>query len=624
MILFKEMAGMKKATRQPLFLGTALLLGFGTLYGCKESFLTDAATPQGTVDQTTLATASGVEGNLVAAYRAIDATSSNAVFGAAASNWIYGSVVSDDAYKGTQTDDGTQVTDLETFHWGNPGGQGYLNDKWRNVFEGVNRANATLLLLKQVQKDKPTEIDAATAKAITGEATFLRGYYEFDAYKLWGNVPYLHEGDDPRKSNSTKAQVGAELLKDFDTAISSLPASPRNGQKGRATSWTAKAYKARTLMYLGQYAAALPILTDIVQNGPYALQPSFDQVWTGFEAYANGPETIFAYQASSNDGEPSGNNANFGERLTFPHSGSPFGCCGFHTVSQNMMNSFHTDANGLPTIITDPASWNTSDANMDAALGANTNLDPRVDYTAGRDNVPYKDWGVHKPDWIRQTSNGGFYSPKKNVHENASGAGSNVGWVNTQLNSVNIHLFRYADLLLLKAEAEVEVGSLENARAIVNQIRTRAGVKVQGCGLPSDAKAAAVELAAQPQCAGDTRLAVPISDPSIKWAKYKVGTYNAPWTDQAAAREMVRTERKIELALEGNRLFDLRRWGVDAAVMNAYMNGVGGGAEKTRRVYLQTADPVSAKHANYPIPVAQIDLSKSTVTGQGLTQNPGW
>jgi len=615
---------MKKGLRQPLLLGTALMLGAGTLYGCKESFLTDAATPQGAVDANTLATKSGVEGNLVAAYRTIDATSSNAVFGAGASNWIYGSVVSDDAYKGTQADDGAQVTDLETFHFSAPGGMGFLNDKWKNVFEGVNRADATLLLLKQVQKDKPSEIDATTAKGIEGEATFLRAYFEFDAYKLWGNIPYIREGDNPRKANIPKAQVLTEIIKDLDAAIAALPATPRNGQKGRATSWTAKAYKARALMYGGQYAPALAIMKDIMQNGPYALQPSYDQVWTGFEAYANGPETIFAYQASSNDGEPSGNNANFGERLTFPHSGSPFGCCGFHTMSQNMMNSFRTDANGLPLLLSSPSNWNVSDANLDATAGATTNLDPRVDFSAGRDNVPYKDWGVHKPDWIRQTSNGGFYSSKKNVHENASGAQSNVGWVNTQLNSVNIHLFRYADLLLLAAEAEVEVGSLENARALVNQVRLRASKKAQGCGLPSDQKAAATEIAAQPQCAGDTRIAVPIDDPSIKWAKYKIGTYDAPWTDQASAREAVRTERKIELAMEGNRLFDLRRWGVDAAVMNAYMNGVGGGAEKNRRVYLQTADAVTARHALYPIPTQQIDLSKSTESGTGLTQNPGW
>ena len=72
--------------------------------------------------------------------------------------------------------------------------------------------------------------------------------------------------------------------------------------------------------------------------------------------------------------------------------------------------------------------------------------------------MPYKDWGPHAAGWIRTPPYGGPYSPKKNVHEKSSGAESNVGWVNTQLNSVNIHIFRYADMLLLLAEAEVEAG----------------------------------------------------------------------------------------------------------------------------------------------------------------------
>ena len=84
--------------------------------------------------------------------------------------------------------------------------------------------------------------------------------------------------------------------------------------------------------------------SEVVNLGPYALQPSYDQVWTGIKSLENGKETIFAYQASANDGEPNGNNANYGERLNFPHSGSPFGCCGFHQPSQNMMNTFVVDA----------------------------------------------------------------------------------------------------------------------------------------------------------------------------------------------------------------------------------------------------------------------------------------
>ena len=74
-------------------------------------------------------------------------------------------------------------------------------------------------------------------------------------------------------------------------------------------------------------------------------------MWTGFRAFANGPETILAFQASANDGEPGGLNANEGERLNFPHSGSPLGCCGFHQGSQNLVNFFRVDDAGLPLAI---------------------------------------------------------------------------------------------------------------------------------------------------------------------------------------------------------------------------------------------------------------------------------
>jgi starch-binding outer membrane protein, SusD/RagB family len=597
---------MKKATRQPMLLGTAMFLAAGSLFGCKESFLTDAAAPQGVLDAGVLANAAGVEGNLIAAYRQLDWTTSIAAGqAAAASNWVWGSVLSDDAYKGSDATDFTAITDAEKYQWNAPGADGILNDKWKQVYEGVSRTNSTLQLLKQVVTNTPAALSAADQAGIEGEALFLRAHYMFEAYKMWGNVPYLREDDtDVRKASTPKATVATEIIKDLDAAIAKLPTTPRKGQVGRATQWTAKAYKGRVQMYAGSYAAALTTLREVVNSGPYALQPSYDQVWTGFQAFANGKETVFAYQASANDGESDGNNANYGERLNFPHSGSPFGCCGFHQPSQNMVNSFVTDAAGLPTMITSPTTWNADNAEYDAAKTANLNVDPRLDFTVGRDGVPFKDWGLHAANWIRDASYSGPYSPKKNVHEKSSGAQSSVGWVNTQLNSVNIHIFRFADVMLLLAEAEVEAGTLENARILVNQIRTRAAAKAQGPGT------------------SDATIAVAINSPTITWAKYNVGTY-ATFPSQAYAREAVRAERKIELALEGQRFFDLKRWNVLEATLNAYINGVGGGAEKDRRSYLATAAPVQPRHYNFPIPSTQLQLS--TVNGEvRVPQNTGW
>ncbi len=603
---------MNKATRQSMLLGTAIVLAAGSLFGCRESFLTDAAAPQGVLDGGVLASAAGVEGNLIAAYRSLDRTTGvGGSMAAAASNWVWGSVLSDDAYKGSDATDFTAIMDAERYQWSAPGADGILNEKWREVYEGLSRANATLKLLKQVAKDDPGAFSAAAAAGIEGEAVFLRAHYMFEVYRMWGNVPYLREDDtDLRKAAIAKAAVATEILKDLDLAITKLPTSARNGQVGRATQWTAKAYRGRMLMYTGAYPAALTALREVVTSNVYQLQPSFDQVWTGFKQYENGPETIFAYQASANDGEPNGDNANYGERLNFPHGGSPFGCCGFHQPSQNMVNSFVVDAaTGLPTMITNPTSWNVESAEYDKAKTANMSVDPRLDFTVGRDDVPYKDWGAHGASWIRDAAYSGPYSPKKNVHEKASGAQSNVGWVNTQLNSVNIHIFRYADVLLMLAEAEVEAGSLTNAMGLVNQVRARAGVKAQGLGTSA------------------SDIAVPLSDPSITWAKYKVGLYTT-FPSQQYARDAVRAERKIELALEGHRFFDLKRWG-KLEDLNCYIgtsacaNGVGGGTEKSRRGFFATADVVGVRHYNFPIPAIQVQLSSVDGTAR-VPQNTGW
>ena len=593
-----------KISRQ-LLVGTASLsLATATLYGCKN-FLSDAAEPQGVLNEQTLANLAGVEGTLIAAYRTLDCTTAtSANWGCAASNWVWSSVASDDSYKGSNATDQPPINDIEAYHWGTPDADSYLNNKWQNVYEGVVRANSAIRLLKSVQAAKPNEIPAADAAGIEGEAIFLRAYYHFEAYRMWGSIPYYREDDtDFRKANVAPADVVTELLKDFDAAIAKLPVTARAGQVGRATKWTAKAYKGRVQVYAGQFAAGLATLKEIVANGPYGLETSFDRVWTGYHDEENGKETIFAYRASANDGEPNGSNANFGERLNFPYSGSHFGCCGFNQPSQNLVNFFKVDANGLPLALTDP-NWNASNANF--AASKTPAIDPRLDWTVGRDAVPYKDWGLYSvaDGWVRDPDNGGPYSPKKNAHEKSSGAESTVGWQPTQLNAVNIHLFRYADLLLLVAEAEVEAGSVENARAIVNQIRARAGVMGQGPG------------------ADRATLAVPINSASITWATYRIGLYPA-FANQTAAREAVRNERRLELAMEGQRFFDLRRWGTAEAVLNAYVNGVGGGAEKTRRVYLSAAEPLTARHRWYPIPSLQVELSKVGGTPK-LKQNTGW
>lgn len=589
----------KRATTRTLLMGTAfpILAALG-LSACRDT-LTEAATPQGTLSGQVLSTKAGVEGSLIAAYRALDYNQAvGGGWGNAASDWVWASVTSDDAYKGSIDSDQPGITDIELYQWSTANTDSYLNDKWRGAYEGVSRANATLSLLKQLQASGG--ISAADAAGIAGEAIFLRAHYHFSAYRLWGNIPYYREDDtDFRKANVPSAQVVTEIVRDLDSAAVLLPTSSRDGSKGRVTRWTAKAYKGRVQVYAGQFAPALTTLREVQSSGVYDLEASYDRVWTAFPEYANGKETILAYQASANDGDTQGSNANWGERLNFPHSGSPFGCCGFHQPSQNLVNFFAVNATtGLPAALTN-TNWNANNANFVA--GSSTPVDPRLDWTVGRDSVPYKDWGLPNADWNRNRAYGGPYSPKKNAHEKASGAQSTVGWTPTQLNSVKMHIFRYADMLLLLAEAEVEAGSLENARTIVNRIRARAGVRAQGPGTDR------------------ATIAVPLNDPSITWARYQVGLYTTPFASQAAARTAVRTERRLELAMEGQRFFDLKRWGVAEQTLNDYL-----AVEKTRRSYLTAAAPFTARHLLFPIPSIQIELSRTTGATSQLAQNPGW
>jgi hypothetical protein len=599
---------MKIVTKHPVLAGIALLaLATAGIYGCKD-FLGAAAAPQGTLDQGTLANKTGVEGTLIAAYRTLDCTSATrSDWGCAASNWVYGSVASDDAYAGSTPRDQPGVSDIENYTWGTPATDNYLNTKWQSTYEGVVRANSALRLLKAVTTGTPGAISTVDANGIQGEALFLRAHYHFEAYRMWGNIPYYREDDtDFKKGNLTAPEVVTEILKDLDAAIALLPPDPRNGQKGRATQWTAKAYKGRVQVYAGQYQPAVLTLQAVVASGKYALQPSYDQVWSGYQDLTNGPETIFAYQASANDGDPNGDNANLGERLNFP-AGSPFGCCGFHQPSLNLVNFFQVDAAGLPLALSAPTTWNASNANFTSA--STQAVDPRLDWTVGRDGVPFKDWGVYSSTWVRDIVNGGPYSAKKNVHEKSSGAQSTVGWVNVALNSVNIHLFRYADMLLMLAEADVRTGDLEGARAIVNQIRTRAGKTRQG---PGDA--------------GRASIAVTIPDATVPtvtpYGVYQVGLYTTPWTDPVYALAAVQAERRLELAMEGQRFFDLRRWGLEIPMLNGYVTGIGGGREDSRRVYLKSAVPLEAKHHLYPIPTIQIELSGGAQSA--LKQNTGW
>jgi hypothetical protein len=269
-----------------------------------------------------------------------------------------------------------------------------------------------------------------------------------------------------------------------------------------------------------------------------------------------------------------------------PHGSSPYGCCGFKNPTYDLAYAFKVDEDGLPIPVTTSTTLKRINAG-DADL-----LDPRLDYSMGRTDVPYLDWGVQKNDWVRGSGYAVWYSTKKNAH--AKGDASLSGsWAGAQLSNLNVELMRYSDLLLMAAECEVEAGSLANAQKYVNLIRKRAGNCAQGAG---------------------SNLKVAINAPEITWAKYKVGTYDAAWTDKSAARDAVRLERRLELALEGHRLYDLQRWGNLVDVISKYI-----GREKQLVTVMNSASAPAEKNLAYPLPSTEIDRS-----GGKLKQNAGY
>ena len=554
------------------------LCGLGVLlWTCNEDEFLDTP-PQGVLAQSNLTAREGIDAALISAYSrtdgwAVDWGRVDSPWGGAGSNWLFGSVTSDDAHKGSEPADGASMQDLEMFIWRPSAGE--FQGKFLTVYDGIRRANETIALINGNE-----DLEQGDRDRLTGEALFLRAHYHADAWKMWQNIPYFTEEDlDFRKPNDQ--DVHPLIAADFERAASLLPAS--QSQIGRATSGAANAMLGRHLMMVQDFAGAKTALDRVENSGQYALQDCYHDIFSS--GGENGSGMIFSSQASANDGDPNGDNANFSQRLANPHGGSPLGCCGFHQPTQNLVNAYRVDDDGLPALD------NSSSANPtpDEAV------DPRLDWVAGRDGIPFLNWGTHDPSWVRDRGYSSEYNVKKFAQTEEES--SNVGWVQNQLSPINVPLIRYADVILMLAEIDVENGNLEAAREKVNRIRERAGNCAQG----ADA------------------VPVPIDDETTSQT-YAVGTYEDSWTDQGDAREAVRLERRLELAMEGHRFFDLRRYGTDYMIntMETYFD-----IEEERRPFLQAHAPVQPRHVRFPLPTTAIQLS--LVDGQPtLRQNDGY
>ncbi len=550
-----------------------------TVISCKEDFTTNPAI--GALSDESLTNATGVDLLLTGAYSTLNAQRANSVgngWGLAADNWTM-DVMADDAHKGSTDDDQADLKEVELMNWAT--GNGYFYARWGALFAGINRANAVIDLIGKVEDG-----DFSSQLA---EARFLRGHYNFQVQVMWGNVPYI--GDEAYSATEfnqpNSGSIWDKIEADFEFAMNTLPES--QAERGRPTSWTAKAFLGKTYLHQSKWSDAATMLNDVVNNGPYDLEADFV---SNFRSEGeSGPESIFAIQFTTDGGQSF--NANSTGALNFPNPG-PFGsCCGFYQPTQDLLNAFQTDASGLPLLDT----YNQTDVASDYAIPSadpftmhTGNLDPRVDYTVGRRGIDYNGYGPHiGADWIRAqfTDISGPYLPKKNVYwaDDAGNTQATGGW-GQQLSGINYNVMRFADVLLMAAEAAVETGDLGTALANVNRVRERAknSTYMQAVGGGGDA------------------------------ANYVIELY-ADFPNADMARKAVRFERRIELGMEGHRMFDLRRWGVAKQVMNEYFVN----EARTITNFGDKVNPYEDKHNLFPIPLSAIDLS-----GGALSQNPGY
>ena len=564
---------------------SAILMVVVAIAAC-EKFLDPPL--KGVYDLEQLKNKKGIDGLLVTAYSTLDGREGQISEGA--SNWEWGSMAGGDAYKGTEFTDRTDDNPVMRFELtpANP----LVNAKWDGTFDGIGQANNLLRLLPEV-----TDMTDAEKKIAEAQARFIRAHHHFEAKKMWNKVPWVDETVTDHKALTNTADIWPNIEADFKFAYDNLPETMQF--KGQANKWAAGSFLAKAYLYQKKFAEAKTLFTTIIAQGknalgvPYALTDNYHDNFR--VSKENNSETIFAIQASYGDGSTT--NANYDNILNYPHGGGskPGGCCGFFQPSQALVNAYKTDGSGIPLLDT----WNDANVTSDESVLSSQpftpytgNLDPRLDWTVGRREVPYYDWGAHPGrDWIRDVTYGGPYSPKKNTFYkmDEGSTGGKVGWGYSS-NALNYVIMRYADLLLMAAEAEIETGGLEQARTYINRVRERAGKFAPSNTAPyyQDASAAT-------------------------YANYNVGLY-AAFASADEARKAVRFERKLELGMEGHRFFDLVRWGIAATDLNAYLSKEG----VRRPTTLQNTQFKPGVHEYYPIP-------QGVVTNiPGIAQNPGY
>ncbi|HXK75141.1 MAG TPA: RagB/SusD family nutrient uptake outer membrane protein [Bacteroidaceae bacterium] len=492
-------------------------------------------------------------------------------------------VRSDDCYKG-----GAGPADGDVFHvleisQGVRSDQWNINDIWRRLYICITRANTALTVLDKVDEN------AANRNERIAEMRFLRGHAHFLLKQLFHNIVMVDETipqDDYATLSNTTYTNDEEwqlIADDFQYAYDNLPVSQTD--KGRPTRAAAAAYLAKTYLYKAyrqdeQYNVisidqddlnqVLTYTNAVITDGQYGLENDYSRNFRANPEFENGKESLWAIQYSIDDGTQFGN-VNFGTMLSVPLQ---LGGQDFRKPSQNLVNSFKT-LHGLPEF--DNYNDEDYDPNTDTA-------DPRLYHTVAIPGYPYKYNSnyIFDDSWSRNKDYYGVYSSlKENVDPDSPyRVQVNDFWAN----SMNYIVLRYADVLLMRAEALIELHRSDEALTYINEVRSRA----------INSNRELINYA-----------------PNLDISLYDANKIN--WTEDYARRAL-RWERRLEFGMENCRFFDLVRWGIADQVINAFYR-----SEESKRTYYSEALFTKNKNEYLPIPYSQIAASAGH-----YTQNYGW
>lgn len=542
-------------------------------------------TPKGVLSSSDLTSPTAVDGLVTSAYAAIG---NGDMIGPIYSMWAYGSVRSDDAYKGGGgTGDVGEIDALEHYNLVTPSMGAFVTRTWQNLFKSISRANVAIRAVNNLD-----ETSFPNKKVRLGELKFLRAHSYFTMKLLYKNIPIFDETateEDILKVSNTLSNEESwnKIAADFQFAIDNLPTN--QPELGRANKYAAQAYLAKLRLFQAYEQDATHKVTNInktrlqevvtltqsvISSGKYRLSKDIGDNF--LPETENGPESIFAIQFTVNDGTTAGR-MSYEDGLNYPHGAPQYGCCGFHAGSQNLVNAHTTDANGWPNFDT----FNEGLADL-----SKQSVDPRLDHTVGIDGHVYKydNTKLFSNSWVRDPGVYGNYHTMRFQQLASSGSYFKLGpFMGT---AKNYDVLRYDDILLIQAEAYIQLGEQDKALPLINQVRERAAISTE-------------------------RLKK--ADGTFS-SNYNVKPYSTTgWTKDFAFKAL-QWERRLEFATEGPRFFDLVRWGIAEATLNKYID-----KEKTRRTFLATAKFTAGRDEYLPIPQAEI-----TFTNGLYKQNPGY